>query len=281
MTGIAIAPAKSPTGKPNPLEYISASRLQTFHQCRLKFYFRYVLRLQKAKSAALHVGSVVHEVLQAWNRARWKREAVDLDTLRERFAQHWVEQQALSPVTWSQDEPESKEMAAAWNLVRMYLQHTPIPFHERLEAVEVRVEADLSQHGLPKLVGILDLVRSGGRIVDFKTSGQTPNSERAVHLHELQLSCYAVLYRDATGNRESGFELHHLVKLKTPKLVVTTAGPMTEAQRFRLFRSIDSFVSGVQNEDWVPSPSPMSCACCEYFNECRNWSGKDRHGPAL
>lgn len=281
MTGIAIAPVKSPTVKPNPLDYISASRLQTFHQCRLKFYFRYVLRLQKAKSAALHVGSVVHEVLQAWNRARWKREAVDLDTLRERFAQHWIEQQALSPVTWSQDEPESKEMETAWNLVRMYLQHTPIPFHERLEAVEVRVEADLSQHGLPKLVGILDLVRSGGRIVDFKTSGQTPNSERAVHLHELQLSCYAVLYRDATGNRESGFELHHLVKLKTPKLVVTAAGPMTEAQRSRLFRSIHSFVNGVQNEDWVPSPSPMSCACCEYFNECRNWSGKDRHGPAL
>jgi CRISPR/Cas system-associated exonuclease Cas4 (RecB family) len=281
MSVVAAATRPSAPAKPNPLEYISASRLQTFHHCRLKFYFRYVLRLQKPKSAALHVGSVVHEVLQAWNRARWKRQRPDLDTLREHFAQHWIEQQALAPVTWSEEDPESKEMEAAWNLVRMYLQHTPIPLDERLEAVEVRVEADLEKHGLPKLVGILDLVRSGGRIVDYKTAGQTPNTERSIHLHELQLSCYALLYRDATGSKESGFELHHLVKLKTPKLVVTTAGPMTEAQRSRLFRSIDSFVTGVERHDWVPSPSPMACACCEYFNECRNWTGKDRYGPAL
>src|SRR5688500_7540258 len=98
MTPSAMAPEKPPAASTNPLEYVSASRIQTFHQCRLKFYFRYVLRLQKPKSAALHVGSVVHEVLQIWNRARWKREAVDLDTLRERFTEHWIEQQQLSPV---------------------------------------------------------------------------------------------------------------------------------------------------------------------------------------
>ena len=30
-----------------------------------------------------------------------------------------------------------------------------------------------------------------------------------------------MLYREATGQRETGIELHHLVKLKTPKLVVS------------------------------------------------------------
>jgi putative RecB family exonuclease len=63
------------------LARVSASRLQTFHQCRLKFYFRYVLRLEKPKSPALHVGSAVHFVLQTWNRARWKGEVIDLAML--------------------------------------------------------------------------------------------------------------------------------------------------------------------------------------------------------
>ena len=32
----------------------------------------------------------------------------------------------------------------------------------RPEGVDVSVEADIHQHGLPRLIGILDLVRAGG-----------------------------------------------------------------------------------------------------------------------
>jgi putative RecB family exonuclease len=258
------------------LKRVSASRLQTFHQCRLKFYFRYALGLKRPKSPALHVGSAVHYVLQCWNRARWKGEPIDATILRQMFGSYWVFEQADSPVEW-EDESEPLEMAVAWSLAEMYLEESPIPPNEKPEAVEVEVEADLSQHGLPTLIGFIDLVRAGGRIVDFKTAAQTPNKDRAVHLHELQLSCYGVLYRDATGQREGGFELHHLVKLKTPKLVVTEAPPMSPAQERKLFGAIESYVEGVQREDWVPNPNVMSCACCEYFNECRQWAGKERH----
>jgi len=34
------------------------------------------------------------------------------------------------------------------------------------------VEADLQKHGLPKLIGVLDLVQNG-IIVDYKTSGHS------------------------------------------------------------------------------------------------------------
>lgn len=280
MTAPVATPGGEPEVGPALLERVSASRLQTFHQCRLKFYFRYVLRLRKAKSAALHVGTTVHHVLQCWNRARWKREPIDMEKLRTEFARAWVEEQAREPVTWDQDTPEASEMETGWSLIRIYLGQTPIPLEERPEAVEVAVEADLSAHGLPLLVGFIDLVRSGGRIVDYKTAAQTPNADRAEHLHELQLSCYGVLYRDATGQKEGGFELHHLVKLKTPKLVVNQMGPMNQQQESRLFRLIESYLAGVAREDWVPSPNVMSCACCEYFPECRNWSGKATNARA-
>ena len=278
MNAVAAEPAISKGRSPAELlARVSASRLQTFHQCRLKFYFRYVAKLKGPKSPALHVGSSVHYVLQCWNWARWKGEVIDLAILRLLFGSFWVFAQAEDPVAWG-DESEPAEMAMTWSLARMYLEQTPIPPNEKPEAVEVAVEADLSAHGLPTLIGFIDLVRAGGRIVDFKTAAQTPNSSRALHLHELQLSCYGVLYRDATGHKEGGFELHHLVKLKTPKLVVTTAGPMTPAQESKLFRAMESYVAGVQREDWVPNPSVMGCACCEYFGECRQWAGKERHG---
>ena len=50
----------SPRSIADLIQTVSASRLTTFQQCRLKFYFRYVLGLQKPKTPALHVGGAVH-----------------------------------------------------------------------------------------------------------------------------------------------------------------------------------------------------------------------------
>ena len=250
------------------LRSVSASRLGTFQSCRLKFFFQYVQGLSSEKSPARLVGSAVHQALKRWNLSRWRKQPITTDALKQEVDAFW---DAEANAAWL--PPERKEHEdQAWALVEMYLSATPIPPNESAEGVEVAVEADLTSHGLTKLVGILDLVRPAGKIVDFKTAAQTPNPEKAVHLHETQLSVYGVLYRECTGKRESGFELHNLVKLKTPKLVVVEAPTMTEQQKTRLFRQLESYLEGVRREDWVPSPSPMSCACCEFYNHCRRWS---------
>jgi hypothetical protein len=191
--------------------------------------------------------------------------------LRQEFDKSWADKQDKSPIVW-QDGEEQESKAEAWSLLETYFRDTPIKPDEKPEAVEVSVEADLSHHGLPRLIGIIDLVRQGKRIVDFKTAGQTPNPRTAGHLNETQLSCYSVLYRDCTGSQEAGLELHHLVKLKTPKLVISELSPMTPAQEMRLFKIMESYQRGLDQRDWIPSPNPMSCACCEFYSECRRWS---------
>jgi hypothetical protein len=247
---------------------VSASRLNCWLQCRLKFYFRYVLKLTKPKTAALHFGSVVHLVLQQWNMARWRRQPFEITRLKQVFETGWLDQGSV--IDWDGEEPEQKN--TAWAVLEKYFTDTPIKANEMPEAVEVPVEADLSKHGLPTLIGVLDLVRAGGRIVDFKTSGKTPDEEMALHQNGVQLDAYSVLYREATGKRESGRELHHLVKTKTPKVIITPAEPMLEYQRNRLFRLMESYVDGLGREDFVPSPG-MQCMGCEFFNECRKWDG--------
>lgn len=245
---------------------VSASRLNLWLQCRLKFFFRYVLKLQKPKTAALHVGTTIHSVLQAWNMARWRKEPFQLATLRQTFDVGWVEQEG---VEW--DGEEGKQREQAWQMLETYFTETPIRANEQPEAVEVAIETDLHKHGLPVLRGVLDLVRSGGRICDFKSTSKTPDAKLAEHQNEVQTSSYSVLYRDATGHKETGVELHHLVKLKQPKLVVTSMPPMTEQQQTRLFKQMESYVNGVQRQDFVPSPS-FACAGCEFLAECRKWS---------
>ncbi len=248
---------------------VSASRLSCWAQCRLKFFFRYVLQLVTPTSPALHIGSVVHGVLQKWSMARWRGEDCQAEALKVEYEQQWADRQQDTVIPWKQSE--AKERDTAWNSLEHYLAETPIPADERPVAVEVRAEADLSRHGLPKLIGFMDLVRPGGVIVDYKSSGKTPNAEQVLHQHDTQLSCYGVLYRDATDQTEGGFELHHLVRTKTPKVIVTEAPPMTNDQQARLFRAIESYLDGLDREDFVPSPG-FTCGACEYFDECRRWS---------
>ncbi len=273
MNGVAQPrPVATTPNKPRSIEAllatVSASRLNTFHTCRLKFYFQYVLGLAKARSGAQHIGSTVHFILKLWNLARWRRQSIPEGWLKTQFDDYWVQEQEEA-IRWEEGE-EAEAKAVGWNLLQTYFKQSPIPPNEAAEGVEVSVEADLRT---TKLVGIMDLVRAGGRVVEFKTTGQTPNAEKAEHLHELQCSCYSVMYREATGRQESGVELHHLVKLKTPKLVVTSLAPMNAQQEARLFKSVDSYLAGVARRDWVPSPNPMTCSCCEFFHECRQWGG--------
>lgn len=277
MNALGECPTLKLTPRPDPIaelqRTISASRLGCWQQCRLKFYFRYVLRLSTRSTPSLHVGSVVHAVLQAWNLGRWRKEPFSTERFRTVFDQQWPELQKGTVIRW--DGEEEAERKTAWAVLENYWIETPIKADEQPEAVEARVEADLSRHGLPTLIGVIDLVRAGGRIVDFKTSGKTPDAGKAAHLHEGQTSCYSILYRETTGRREGGVELHHLVKLKTPKVIITPLGPMTETQQSRLFRGIESYLDGVARKDFVPSPG-LACSFCEYFNECRAWTGAER-----
>ena len=269
MEGQVIALVAPPTEEKKSLldEPVSASRLNLFHSCRLKFFFRYVEKIQKPASAALHVGKAVHAGLQHWSKRRWMGQPCSAEVIKADFETNWTLSQAEEPVEFEAGE-EATQRDKAWGLVEMYLRETPVPPDEKPEAVEVGVEADLSPLGFPTLRGVIDLVRPGGLIVDFKTTAQTPNADQVLHKNEIQLTAYGLLYREATGSKESGFELHHLVKTKVPKLIVTRHEAVTEKQKGKLFRSIDSYMDGVEREDWVPSPG-LQCAACEFFGECR------------
>ena len=200
--------------------------------------------------------------------ARWRKQPFDLTKLKLVFDAGWLDQG--SPINWDGEEADQK--MSAWNVLEKYFTDTPIKSNEMPEAVEVAVEADLGKHGLPVLIGVLDLVRSGGRIVDFKSAAKTPDTDMALHQNGVQLDCYYILYREGTGKREGGRELHNLVKTKVPKIIITETGPMLEYQRNRLFRLMEDYVEGLERENLIPA-SGFGCMACEYLGNCRAWDG--------
>ncbi len=248
---------------------VSASKLTLFQSCRLKFFFRYVLALRKPKTAALHVGVAVHAVLSDWNRARWRQQSPGLAELHASYREAWRSTQVEEPVAWGNPAVEAEQRQTGWRLLETFFRESPIREAGRPDAVEVMVEADLASHGLPTLVGVLDLVQNE-TVIDFKTSSTTPNPERAALVNATQATAYSLLYRENTGSKEAGIELHHLVKLKQPRLVVVALPPVGEREQSRLLRVIDSYVVSLDRRDFIPSPG-LQCASCEFFNECAAW----------
>lgn len=272
---LRLLPQAEPSVNASPewLRYLSASRLKCWQTCRRQFQFRYIERLTVPMARALFIGRQIHAVLCRWNWTRWKGEPIDPEQLRAFLDENWNAEAAAErlPIRWKQPGEEAIARDQAWSMLETYFTESPVDPAEAPVGVEVEVECSLGE-GIPPLYGIIDLVRPGGRIVDYKSAARSPDEGMAVQQHATQLACYALLYRGATGEKESGFELHHLIKTKVPKVVVSTYGPMSAAMESELYFLIDDYLDGIAREAFVPSPG-QHCAWCDYRDLCRDRSG--------
>jgi hypothetical protein len=62
---ISLAPDKSVVVEADfgPMAYLSATRLKTWQECRLKWYFRYVEEIPTVVNPALFIGQLTHHQL--------------------------------------------------------------------------------------------------------------------------------------------------------------------------------------------------------------------------
>ena len=246
---------------------VSASRLKCYMTCRRQFYFRYMLGLKKPAGAALIVGQALHRMLEIWNHARWHGDNPTLATSLERFEEEWQTIVEAQAVAWKDDKDEPKQKATALRLWQAWLEKPPIPEEETPEGVEVYLEHEEVTSDRPKIIGYLDLVRAGGLLVEFKTSARSTNADELAHQHRLQLTIYALLYRESTWQQEKGVQVIQLIKTKEPKIEVFTFPPATDKDFEELDATIHAFKEGVSNGDFSMSPG-QHCSWCDYRAEC-------------
>ena len=140
-------------------------------------------------------------------------------------------------------------------------------------AVETSLETELVDPATGdnlgmQLMGILDLVENspkGPVIIDFKTAARaTPPSPLA---HEVQLTAYSYLFRQATGLQESHLEIRQLIKTKTPKIAIHCFPPRTEVHFRRFFALVREYLEALARRQWNSRPS-WNCGMCEYQERC-------------
>jgi len=254
------------------LDYVSPSRLSLWMKCPLAFRKRYIDGYITAPSPALFVGKITHSVLAHIYRMRTAGQDCTADMLPMLIADAWNFGMETEPPFFENDAEEEKSRYQILDLVQTYLTTIPVQ-EEKPIAVEQRYEIPLidpatrENLGMP-LVGVLDLVLNeecGQVIVDFKTSSTASISDLA---HELQLTAYAYLFREATEGEELRSEIRQLIKTKTPKVMTHRFPKRTDEHFTRFFGLVREYLDAIDRKVFNYRPSWTCNTMCEHFTAC-------------
>jgi len=85
-TPLMLVPERAPT----PRNLFSFSRVKTFHQCPMRYRYRYLKGLKEVfRSIESHLGTVVHDVLEWLYDERTSRSSPSLESALEVLAERW------------------------------------------------------------------------------------------------------------------------------------------------------------------------------------------------
>jgi predicted RecB family nuclease len=114
----------------------------------------------------------------------------------------------------------------------------------------------------------MDLVLAdtdGPVIADFKTTARS--GEPLEIAHEIQLSCYALLFRHVAGVQEGGLEIRNLVKTKMPQVQFHRYSARNEKHFSRLFAVVRAYLDDLDSGKYVFRPG-LGCGMCDFRRQC-------------
>ena len=252
-------------------EYISASRINLYMQCSLKYKFRYIDKLPVSfKSSGLAFGSAVHSALDWLHRERMNGNGASLERLYKIIEADWYAQKLELDIRFKDGEDEERLVLLAKEILGLYF-HEPaneikgaeIPFTVPIinpstgEKLEVNLE------------GFMDLIEKDGTIVEFKTSQQTMSLEDVIN--SIQLTAYSYAYEVLYQKPPKVLRVVNFVKNKKPKInVLETGRGKSDYKRF--FCLPKQVLKGIQAQVFFPR-SGFWCKDCEYEEGCMVWGG--------
>ena len=232
---------------------LSASAIEIYEECPLRFKLEREWNLPRDVSASLHYGAAMHGVLRTFYDAqRYQREIGD-DDLLEQF------RSALASAGIADRYQYELYLRQGNEQLRQFLEcarTAPAP-----EVMETECKFEL-QVGSAKLTGRIDRIDHTGpdtvAIVDYKT-GKPKSQEDADK--SLQLSLYALAARETWGKRADRLVFHN-IENNTP--ISTTR---TDAELEGAKARVEAVAEGIAQGEFPPNPK-YHCVFCPYRNLC-------------
>src|ERR1019366_6900023 len=236
---------------------LSASDIQTYRSCPLRYKFARVLRIPTEQTVHQRFGIVVHQVLERYH----SENATTLAQMLELLEAVW----RRSALGESQSELEllAKARAALTSYhARLGEQDSEPVWFERAFAFR------LGPHHLRGRVDRVDRLADGSdaefELIDYKTSRPKTAEQLA---DDVQLSLYALAAREAWQLDSSRQAYYYVLDdLKVPV-------PRTERDAEAVTEIVLEVGEGILGQEFEPTPSRAACSICDYRIVCPGAEG--------
>lgn len=252
------------------MDHLSASQVQSYLGCALKYKFQYVDKIPRPwRAAALAFGTSIHAAIEWFQRERMAGLEPKVAKAIAIFDADWFAQN-MEPLVFSDKENALSLSEKAHGMLPAYLETlgpaAPVAIEEPFEVdlYDPETGDDLSV----RLKGYVDLVEEGSTLVDVKTASRA--LEHGGLERHLQLSTYALVFLLLHGSIPK-LRLDVIMKTKIPRV------DRLETQRSLpdlawTSRLIARTARAIEQGHFFPNPS-WRCGECEFFASCQAWRG--------
>jgi putative RecB family exonuclease len=252
-------------------DHLSASQINLYLLCSLKYRFQYVDELRRPfRPSALALGASVHAALAWFHQQMLKGNGATLEKVWKIFEADWYAQGLDTEILCDGSQTEAGLNILGKELLRVYLARpeTKVRGAEVPFTVPLKNPANGDQLEV-NLEGFIDLITADEAIVEFKTSSQAMTSLDAAN--QLQLTAYSYAYEMLFRRPAAALRIVDLVKAKKPRMVVLET-VRTKADHERFFWLAKEVLSGIRSRVFFPRTG-FWCRDCEYAQQCRAWKG--------
>jgi putative RecB family exonuclease len=252
--------------------HLSYSQINSYMQCSLKYRFNYIDRLEpEFTPSALHFGSAIHSVIQAFLQSSLEADPLRPDQLVDIYHQEWRELDG-PPIRYTRRESEESLFNTARQVVTVFAeQHDPgieVIAVEETFMLDLATLSEECPRNIPHMTGSVDaILRNGSTVlVDYKTSSRKPNGD----VNNMQLVAYSLAASDLGYDpNELQYKYEYLLKTAKPELVSCPVA-IDDNDRRRFLKTTARVWNAIQSSIFYPNPSYL-CGSCAYQRHCNDW----------
>ena len=247
----------------------SHSKLETFEQCKQKYKFRYIDKIEiKEKPIEAFLGSVVRETLEWLYQQVKQKKLPSIDETIIYYIASW--EKSYTPEVYI--VRHGLKTADYFNMgitfiLNYYTKHHP--FDDNTLETEKRICIKLDEPGKNKLTGIIDrLVHNTEKneieIHDYKTANILPTKEKIDN--DRQLALYSIAIKEEFGSNKKVKLIWHYLAFNE-KLV----SERTDEQLEQLKKETLKLIGQIESETEFAASKSILCDWCQFKKMCPAW----------
>ena len=239
--------------RPEPLQ-LSASAIETYEQCAMKYLFKHVWHLRGAPSAQMTFGNVMHATIREFVAESRKRGLLSFEELIAVYDREW--KSAGFPDQYQEDEYRKAGRDQLERFHRNFSAELPEVVHQE-RSFELPLADEIVVTGRIDQINRLD-----GRsveIVDYKT-GRVRSAAKAAD--DIQLSIYALAATEVLDLQPERLVFHYLISGET--VACAREAKALDAARERIALVADQIRGG----EFSANPKRNVCDYCDFKALC-------------